>query len=163
VLERASGSPTRTAAWAAAQGADEPGKGVPRVDKRRCQICNAAAMGSASDRISNGARSVTASTVCGHESVIQKNLRYRETGQYQRGCVLQCVVGGGGRVEKGIPRSADRAAAASWLLRGSLRAAAARLALPAPQPPAHLKPSAPSPSVGTKRFHDCCGKTPWVA
>ena len=38
------------------------------------QICNAAAIGSANDNTSNGARSVTESTVFGQESEIQKNL-----------------------------------------------------------------------------------------
>lgn len=52
-------------------------------------------MGCASDSTSNGGRSVTAATVAGHESVIQKYLQQEGA---QRGKVeaqLQCGSGGG--------------------------------------------------------------------
>lgn len=48
------------------------------------QICSAAAMGCARDSTSNGERSVTALTVRGQESVIQKYLQKRRK-EGQRG------------------------------------------------------------------------------
>ena len=58
----------------AAHGAPPPGWRGKQAAACGAQICSAAAMGCASESTSKGARSVTAATVAGHESVIQKYL-----------------------------------------------------------------------------------------